>query len=219
MQRGYSGRHQVRQGQRGKNGLREGTPRADGDKGRKDDLLPLVVRAQQGDAVAWEELYHKLVPAVWGVAKGLLLEQEVEDAVQEALAAVWQAIQSFKGASEFRTFVHVIAVRKCLEIRENRQRRQKRLAEWAVIMGKKRCAPDPEEKIEEAELRDMVRRCLSELGARDRAVLTLRYSSNMSYEEVGEVLGCTGKAAKQKCFRARNTLRGCLEREMGRRKK
>ena len=57
---------------------------------------------------------------------------------------------------------------------------------------------------------------LFRLPPRDRAVLYLRGVEGMAYDEIGEVVGMTGQAARKQAQRARDLLRQVIDEESAR---
>ncbi len=76
--------------------------------------------------------------------------------------------------------------------------------------------PSVLEQLEEAELRQMVQRCIEALDQGFREVLVLRDMQEMSYEEVGTVLQLREGTVKSRLFRARDAVKDCLKRALGR---
>src|SRR5947209_6839561 len=57
----------------------------------------LLTRVAGRDRLAFEELYHRYVRSVYGIALRRLRDrQRAEDAVQETFAAVWRSASSYK---------------------------------------------------------------------------------------------------------------------------
>ena len=60
-------------------------------------------------------------------------------------------------------------------------------------------------------------RCLQELGQSARQALEMRYSAKLRLAEIGDKLHRSEGAVKLLMFRARQALKGCLDRKMGKR--
>ncbi|KYH33586.1 ECF RNA polymerase sigma-E factor [Moorella mulderi DSM 14980] len=66
---------------------------------------------------------------------------------------------------------------------------------------------DPQEMVEELELKGFVRRALRQLPAEYQAVLVLRELQGYSYEEIATLLGCPPGTVKSRLNRARQAMR------------
>ena len=65
--------------------------------------------------------------------------------------------------------------------------------------------------LEETELGEMVRRAIQTLPRDQREVLLLSKYNGLAYEEIGQIVGSTPAAVKQKVYRAMLFLKGKLK--------
>ena len=59
----------------------------------------------------------------------------------------------------------------------------------------------PESQVEARELEEKVAACLAPLRPEFRTLIVLRDIQGLSYQEIGDVLGCSEKAVKSRLFR------------------
>src|SRR5437868_11207204 len=76
----------------------------------------------------------------------------------------------------------------------------------------------PEEQVELHELRELLLDAIETLPVRYRAVVLLRYTTQLSFREIGQALSIPETTAKTYFYRARKPLRTLLE-EAGKRRK
>jgi hypothetical protein len=80
----------------------------------------LVPRAQAGDKDALDKLVRRHQPWVFNIAIRMLWHREVaEDATQEILIKVVTKLSTFRGQSQFRTWLYRIAVNHLLNVRKS----------------------------------------------------------------------------------------------------
>lgn len=92
-----------------------GTPEA----GPADEEL--VSAAQAGNEVAIEKLIRRHQPWVFNIAIRMLWRREAaEDATQEVLIKVVTKLSTFRGQSQFRTWLYRIAVNHLLNVRKSK---------------------------------------------------------------------------------------------------
>ena len=85
----------------------------------------LVSRAQAGDKDALEKLVRRHQPWVFNVAIRMVWYREVaEDATQEILIKAVTKLSTFRGQSQFRTWLYRIAVNHLLNVRKSEFERQ-----------------------------------------------------------------------------------------------
>jgi RNA polymerase sigma-70 factor (ECF subfamily) len=71
------------------------------------------------------------------------------------------------------------------------------------------------EQVEKKETARMVQDCISALDPEFREVLVLREVQGYSYEEIRDILSVPDGTVKSRLFRAREILKGILEKRMG----
>ena len=84
----------------------------------------LVKRAQEGDSASFDQLVEAHYSAVYNAAYRMLNDHSAAaDATQTALIRAFEALDSFRGASAFSTWLYRIVMNVCLDdIRKQRNR-------------------------------------------------------------------------------------------------
>ncbi len=165
----------------------------------------LVERSVAGDSAAFQKLYEKYHPRVSAIARGILLDrEEARDAVQEVFTLVYRNLSRFDGRSRFSTWLHRVAVNRCVQ--EARRHRVRRLF---VPLGPDTDVAAPAEPTDSQDPR--VGQAMGRLSPSDRAVLTLFYWDDLSLDEIGSALDCGANAAKTRLFRARERFKKHFE--------
>jgi RNA polymerase sigma-70 factor (ECF subfamily) len=79
---------------------------------REDEL---ITQAQQGNAVAFEQLYRRYSKRIYHLCLRMVKnEAEAEDLTQEAFLRVFRKIHTFQGKSAFSTWLHRVSVNTVL---------------------------------------------------------------------------------------------------------
>jgi RNA polymerase sigma-70 factor, ECF subfamily len=154
-------------------------------------------------------------PREWRLAYSVALRilgapDQAEDAAQDALMNAFAARAGFAGRSSPATWIYRIARNTALSHRRKLYgRRQAPPEALELLDGFEVAANDvgPEDAALGRELSACVRRGLEQISARDREAFTRRFLLGMSEHELGESLGVSSNAAKQRAFRARRALR------------
>jgi len=167
----------------------------------------LVARTLDGDVRSYEELvrrYERLVERVlYSYARR---EISVEDLVQETFLRAYDRLETFNPDYRFKTWL--LAIANNLGVDTLRRRRE--IVEFnpeihASLVG------GPEAEAVEADRSRSLQDAIGKLPEIYGVPLVLRYSEEMSYAEIAEVLDVTIPAVKSRLFRARNMLAGRLE--------
>src|SRR3989441_10505402 len=82
---------------------------------------PLVERARQGDARAFEQLAREVERPLYRHAARMVGQVDAEDVVQDALLSAWRSLSAFEGSS-FRAWVFRIATQRALDRLRSRRR-------------------------------------------------------------------------------------------------
>jgi RNA polymerase sigma-70 factor (ECF subfamily) len=88
------------------------------DAQQPGDTLDLIAAAANGDLAAFERLYRRYSPQVYGLCLRMTGQREAaEDCTQETFVDAWRGLPKFEGRSTFSTWLHSIAVRTVLSRR------------------------------------------------------------------------------------------------------
>lgn len=127
---------------------------------------------------------------------------EGEDAVQDALAALYPRWASLPAGQDLERYVNRAVVNACLKRRRSGGRsRPVADLEWVPGPGE---SADPTASVVLA--RQAWALC-AELSQVQRAAVVLRFYQDLSYAEIAEVLGCREATARSHVHRAVTTLR------------
>lgn len=169
-------------------------------------MNPLVQRAQQGDELAWAELYTAHFPKI--VCLCIRMTRKVEDAqdlAQETFLSAWKHIGQFKGESSFSTWVHKIAVNKCLMYLRSNNRY------WKHEMGQDTPYDTLQAVQRDPELQIALVQAIAHLSPQDRLQIMLYCVWGYEHHEIAKVVGKPMVSSKTSCYRAKRKLREALK--------
>jgi RNA polymerase sigma factor (sigma-70 family) len=177
------------------------------------DLETLAELARSGSAAAWGRLYEILAPSVFRLCRRVLPGREdAEDATSEIFLKARLRLSQWDASRPFAPWLYRVAANHCWdELRKRRGRGAELDDPEPTLAEMEDGAPSPQEAVLAMESRDSLRSRLRELDDRSRLALVLRYFVDMSYEEIGQVLGISSNFAGVLLLRARRALRKKLE--------
>jgi RNA polymerase sigma-70 factor (ECF subfamily) len=154
----------------------------------------MVTAAQQGDALALDQLLDELAPYVRRLCTRIA-PTIAEDATQEALLAVFQGLPSLRTPEAIISWVRTVSVRATVRLARQSDRE----------------AAPPQRSVDPSaasleglvDIGDAVRR----LPLGQRAVLTLRVHEGLSEQEIAAALGIPAGTVKSRLHRARVAIR------------
>ncbi len=166
-----------------------------------------VLLAKGGDERAFERLYRRHSPRIYNLARRMLGEDHAADGTQTVFIRCWTKLETFRGESQFSTWLHRLAVNVFLGERGNLGHQRQRFMEddsaLEVLPGKKAASVEFSMDFEEA---------VQKLPAGMRTVFVLYDVEGYTHEEIGQQLGIATGSSKAALHRARMALRKHLER-------
>jgi RNA polymerase sigma-70 factor (ECF subfamily) len=172
----------------------------------------LAARLCAGDDSALAVAYDQYSPLVYGVAVHLVGSAGADDICQEVFSVLWAHPERFDATrGSLRTFLAVIARRRCTDVLRQEGRRRAREERIGTDGSSAVSPPSVEEAAEAMLAAEHVRRALDRLPIEQRAAIKLAYLDGLTYQAVATRLGIPEGTAKS---RLRLGLRR-LARELG----
>lgn len=122
-----------------------------------------------------------------------------DDLFQEVLLNLWQGLSSFRRESNLRTWIYRVSLNTCISCDRRRARRGERISLDMDI----NLYEDTDAETEQVR---MLRRRIQRLDVFDRAIVLL-WLENMSYDEIGAIVGITAKNVSVRLVRIREKLK------------
>ncbi|EQD61981.1 RNA polymerase, sigma-24 subunit, ECF subfamily [mine drainage metagenome] len=173
----------------------------------------LVERVQQGDTRAYDLLVRKYQHKIVALVSRYINDwTECEDIAQEAFIRAYRAIGSFRGESQFYTWLYKIAVNTAKNHLVSQGRRPPtddigiEDAQHVQSAEALRDCATPEHELLRQEIEQTVFSTVQALPEDLRMAITLREVEGMSYEEIAEVMNCPIGTVRSRIFRAREAI-------------
>lgn len=165
-----------------------------------------------GEKDAFCALVRRYQDLAYGVAVGMLSDFDLaQDVVQEAFLSAYRDLPKLKDPARFGGWLRGIVrhtAHRALRDREHFRLLTERLWRARETSGE---TPPADQLVEEAERREMVRRALEQLDAKNREAVSLYYIDDLSYGEIAEFLSVTQATVKGRLQRGRAQLREGLK--------
>ena len=190
----------------------------------RDPDVRLMLRVRDDDHEAFAELVERYQHRLVGILAHLVgRADEAEDLAQEVFLRVFRARADYHPQAKFSTWLFTIANNVALNALRQRQRKPVvqlpigptpsggfDLSPESKIADELRTAA-PDQRLRHQELAVQVQQALAQLNERQRLAVVLNKFEDMSYEEIGQVMGLSMKAVKSLLSRARCQLRELLK--------
>ena len=126
-------------------------------------------------------------------------QDEVNDLFQETLINLWRGFDSFKGQCDVKTWIWRVSLNTCLTF----ERKKKRRVETVPLSMEINLFTDTDD--DTRQIQQLYSR-INKLGLVDRAIILL-WLENMSYEEIGQIIGISTKNVSVKLVRIKEQLK------------
>jgi RNA polymerase sigma factor (sigma-70 family) len=173
-----------------------------------DDMLVARIASRDHDAMRLAADRHARL--VWRVAYRMLGDAtEAEDVAQESLLKLWNHADRWQaGGPGIAPWLKKVTVNQCLD-----RLRRKRFASDEEMPERADESPLADRQIEAAEVGQAVKDCIEALPDRQRAAVILTYYEEAPNQGAAETMEMQLKAFESLLFRARASLKGCVERK------
>ncbi len=149
-------------------------------------------------------------PRVHRAAAGILRdEQEAREVAQDALARAWAARDRYDGRRPFYPWLYTIVRNAC---RDAIARSHHRAIGGLDAERLSSATPSPLQSLDSKEAEAGVHRAMARLADEHREILVMRHFEDLSYVEIGEILGLPQGTVMSRLYRARQALTAQLRR-------
>ena len=163
----------------------------------------LFLRYREGDLEAFGRLYDRHAGPIYRFLVRFLRDATgAEDVAQHTFLRIHEARDSFDERRGFRTWIFTIARRLAVNWLE----RHGSSVEGELEGELPDPAPSPEHRAMARDEASVVERALRALSREEAEVLLLSRYEDLSYAQIGEVVGCSADAAKMRVYRALKRL-------------
>jgi RNA polymerase sigma-70 factor (ECF subfamily) len=162
-----------------------------------------VRQAQAGDKQAFAALVDLYWPRIYRWLFNLTRNSHTaEDLTQEVFLKAWAGLPGFQGVVGFRSWLFRIANNRLIDTRRGpRGIAPDRLPESLAISD-----PGPVATVLSRESQTLLQEACTRLPTKLRAAFLLRTQEELSFEEIGQVLGVGEETVRWRVFKARHLL-------------
>jgi len=181
--------------------------------GSEDTLPASIARAREGDRDAYAEVVRAYQARLRAqVALTVADREAILSIVQDAFVDAWRGLATYDGERPFLPWLRAI-LRTCIAKHYREQRVQRRhLALVDAALLSQPCEDAPVE--DAAERLAALRRCLAEVPAGSRELLSLRFEQDWQVKRIAEHLHKSANAVSMSLLRLKEELSACAQRRL-----
>jgi len=164
--------------------------------------LELIQEFKEGKEQAFNQLVVRYQEKIYWVVRRLLPDHDdADDVVQNVFVKVYHSLRTFKGESNFYTWLYRIAINLSL----NEIRRKKAKKTFSLDDSVAQYESDevlPLERLEKQELTNLIAKAIERLPEKQKRVFILRYYEELPYDEIAKILKTSVGGLKANYFHA-----------------
>ena len=180
---------------------------------QEDDRL--IRQTLAGESSAFEGLIGKYQNRLFhSMTQVLRNPTDAEDIVQDAFVKAFTKLSTFRGGSQFYTWLYRIAHNAAISQIRKRKPTESLDQESGVAAGNLEGQDvSPSERLEQEEQNQQLSDALGRLKEEQRSVLVLREMDGLDYDAIAEILDVPVGTVRSRLHRARAQLKEELERQ------
>lgn len=158
-----------------------------------DEIIALLGKAEtkrKGFELLVNQYGEKLY---WQVRRLVIVHEDADDVVQNALIKAWTNIDDFQNRSKLYTWLSRIAINEALDFLRKKNNRQASSADEDVVLANQLIADD---YFDGDETQAQLQEAISRLPVVQRTVFNMRYFDEMKYSEISKILKTSEGALK-----------------------
>lgn len=169
-----------------------------------------ISRVLAGHKEEYAFLVNRYKPKIYGLLRGMGADhQDAQDLTQETFIKAYRKLASHDLSKSFAAWIYKIAANLLKDLR-----RRTHHIEWMQEPSPASSpGQNPEEVLLQAEHQTELQLLIRQLPINYRAALLLRYTNDLSYEEMSEVLDVPVNKVQNDLYRAKKRLRQMLTAE------
>lgn len=175
----------------------------------------LIARCLAGEEAAYALLYQRYAATIYRLVYSLLQHrQDAEEVLQDSFEYAFRRLEAYdERRASFKTWLYRIAVSRSRNKRRRRWLPALPLTQEAGEQIADQSLPQPEEGLALSEQQRAVWKALQALSPRLRETAILRYYDELTYVEIGQILGIPAKTAQSRMRLAHKQLKRLLHEE------
>ncbi|MCK5675690.1 MAG: sigma-70 family RNA polymerase sigma factor [Verrucomicrobia bacterium] len=178
----------------------------------------LVLKSQQGDMCAFDELVERYHGKIYGLTYNMTSNREdAEDLTQEVFVKAFEALPRFRSKSSFYTWLYRIAVNKTINYRKKRNRKRAlSLDQFDQEIKADETYHDltakgsPLRNISLSELQEKLNEALQHLSEKHRTVVVMHDMQGVPHDEIAKVVKASVGTVRSRLFYARRQMQAEL---------
>jgi RNA polymerase sigma-70 factor, ECF subfamily len=160
----------------------------------------LIEACQRGDHDAFASLFTAHQDRVYSIALRFSGNPTIAlDIAQDTFLKLLSKISDFRGEAKFESWLYRLVVNSCLDHRRAGRK-------WSALATLRATGDNVLQRLLRSEVEESVQQVVARLAPDLRMVVILRYTEELSYDQIAEILGCPPGTVASRLNRAHKLL-------------
>lgn len=170
------------------------------------DDIRLVTSVLQGDVDSFSVIVNKYELMILKFVYNMIKQKEAaEDITQEVFITIYNKLYMYDKKHSFSNWILQISKNKCIDyMRKYNKGYESDIDEEYNVSSKDM---SPEEVAEYNETKLTIKKYINTLEETDKQILILRYSQNLTFIDIAEVLNLTESTVKRRYYKVRENYK------------
>ncbi|NGQ95083.1 sigma-70 family RNA polymerase sigma factor [Brevibacillus sp. SYP-B805] len=176
-----------------------------------------ITQFLSGDSHAFHSLVHLYGQRVLRIVRKMIYSyHDAEDVYNEIWLKVAQNLHKFDQSLPFHAWLYRLVSNACIDfLRKKRDiAMEDEQIHYQLQKADVQQSDTPEARLLQKEFQAHLHELLKQLDETDRLIVTLRFSEQLSYDEIGELVGMSKNTVGTRLFRARKQLKEMFEHQV-----
>lgn len=175
----------------------------------------LIQKVKEGDKYSFNLLVWKWEKQIFNLAVRMLGSvEDAADACQDIFISAYEKINSFKGNSQFSTWLYKIAINNCIS-KLRRKKIENKIYDKSILQDdiaiKHYDIRDDEINVIKNQLTNRILKAIQNLPDEQKAIIELKIYQDLSFEEISQITGIPVGTAKSRLHYALNKIKNELK--------
>lgn len=170
----------------------------------------LIEACRRGEPEALHVLFETHKDRVYSIALRYCGDVALaQDITQDTFIKLFSTLASFRGDSKFESWLYRLVVNSCFDHKRKSRRLVPLFDRFCSLLR----APSASalEDVMRAEMSGRLHSAIAALPPEQRMVIVLRYTQNLAYDEIAEIMGCSAGTVGSRLNRVHKILEGRLK--------
>lgn len=177
-----------------------------------EEDLKLVEQILKGNVDSFNFLVRKYEKNILRFIYNIVKDKEAaEDIAQEVFITIYNKLYTYNKKYKFYNWILQISKNKCIDY----MRKYKRVYEANIDDVRDVSSSEmlPEERTEFNETKKMVEQYVNNLEEIDKQIVCLRYSTDITFHDIGEILKISESSVKRRFYKVRENFKNSMKRK------